>query len=241
MNKRIWSIGCIAAAGAMVVTMLSATPASATEHNLTATLSGAEEVPANGSTYTGSATFTIDDVTNEVCVLSSIDAPGSDPVTANHIHIGGLGQAGPPVVNFLNDQDTCVTADSATVAAILADPAAHYYNVHTSSFPGGGARGQLVLTQVPPSSTTTTSTSTSTTTSSSTTTSTTTTPFVDRDCSEFRFQDDAQAVYDQDPSDPHGLDGPVGPTSDGVAGLACENLPRRAAAQAVAASPRFTG
>lgn len=46
-------------------------------------------------------------------------------------------------------------------------------------------------------------------------------------CDDFQFQEDAQAVYDADPSDPHGLDGPVGPTTDGVPGKACEDRPSR--------------
>src|SRR5215217_2482889 len=44
------------------------------------------------------------------------------------------------------------------------------------------------------------------------------------DCDDFRTQAEAQAVYDQDPSDPNGLDGPIGTASDGQAGVACEEL-----------------
>ena len=40
-------------------------------------------------------------------------------------------------------------------------------------------------------------------------------------CSDFVYQEDAQAEYDADPSDPHGLD------EGGVPGLACEDLPSR--------------
>ncbi len=43
------------------------------------------------------------------------------------------------------------------------------------------------------------------------------------DCDDFAFQEDAQAALDQDPSDPYGLDGPPGPTSAGIPGVACEN------------------
>ena len=46
-------------------------------------------------------------------------------------------------------------------------------------------------------------------------------------CEDFQYQEEAQAVYDRDPSDPHGLDGPIGEASDGVAGVACEELPHR--------------
>ena len=44
------------------------------------------------------------------------------------------------------------------------------------------------------------------------------------DCADFATQEEAQAVYDQDPSDPTGLDGPIGEASDGQAGVACEEL-----------------
>jgi hypothetical protein len=47
------------------------------------------------------------------------------------------------------------------------------------------------------------------------------------DCSDFATQEEAQAVYDADPSDPSGLDGPIGPDNDtrGTPGVACESLP----------------
>lgn len=46
-------------------------------------------------------------------------------------------------------------------------------------------------------------------------------------CANFQFQEDAQAFYDADQSDPEGLDGPPGATSDGEPGVPCESLPRR--------------
>ncbi|HEY8471541.1 MAG TPA: excalibur calcium-binding domain-containing protein [Natronosporangium sp.] len=42
----------------------------------------------------------------------------------------------------------------------------------------------------------------------------------DKDCRDFHWQEDAQAVYDQDPSDPYGLDR----DHDGIA---CEWLPHK--------------
>src|SRR3712207_904711 len=48
------------------------------------------------------------------------------------------------------------------------------------------------------------------------------------DCPDFTYQEDAQAVYDQDTSDPYGLNGSRGEASDGIPGVACEELPRRA-------------
>ena len=48
------------------------------------------------------------------------------------------------------------------------------------------------------------------------------TPLVgDKNCSDFTYQEEAQAVYDQDPTDPNGLDG------NDNDGKACESLPHR--------------
>jgi micrococcal nuclease len=46
------------------------------------------------------------------------------------------------------------------------------------------------------------------------------TPNLDKDCPDFQYQEDAQRVYDRDPSDPYRLD------ADGD-GIACEELPHR--------------
>jgi hypothetical protein len=160
----------IAAAAALLVlpaAALTIGPAGAEVHGLTADLSGAEEVPPNGSTYTGSAVFSIDDVANQICVESSISAdPLVDPVVANHIHPGAAGQSNPPIVDFMNNQDTCVAASPTVIADILANPSGYYYNVHTQQFPGGGARGQLQIVTPTSSSSSTTVTTTSSSTSS---------------------------------------------------------------------------
>jgi micrococcal nuclease len=50
-------------------------------------------------------------------------------------------------------------------------------------------------------------------------------PSGDLDCSNFETQAEAQAEYDLDPSDPHGLDGPQGEGYTGNPGVACEDLP----------------
>ncbi|MFF6807047.1 excalibur calcium-binding protein [Streptomyces sp. NPDC012616] len=45
----------------------------------------------------------------------------------------------------------------------------------------------------------------------------------DLDCGDFTYQEDAQAVFDQEPSDPNRLDEDRGPDD----GIACEVLPHR--------------
>jgi hypothetical protein len=47
----------------------------------------------------------------------------------------------------------------------------------------------------------------------------------DYDCSNFDTQAQAQEVYEQDTSDPYGLDGPPGTGYTGDQGVACEDLP----------------
>lgn len=56
----------------------------------------------------------------------------------------------------------------------------------------------------------------------------------DLDCRDFAFQEDAQAVFDQDPSDPDRLDEDQGPDD----GIACEALPHRPVADVGTALPR---
>ncbi len=45
------------------------------------------------------------------------------------------------------------------------------------------------------------------------------------DCASFNSQAEAQAELRRDPSDPSGLDGPIGTGSDGTSGVACEVYP----------------
>jgi hypothetical protein len=51
------------------------------------------------------------------------------------------------------------------------------------------------------------------------------------DCSDFVYQEDAQEIYDEDPTDPYGLDGAPGEEYAGVEGVACEALPHRGDAE----------
>lgn len=55
----------------------------------------------------------------------------------------------------------------------------------------------------------------------------------DLDCIDFAFQEDAQAEFDRDPTDPHGLDEDRGQDD----GIACEWRPRRGAATLTPVEP----
>ena len=54
------------------------------------------------------------------------------------------------------------------------------------------------------------------------------------DCADFQYQEDAQAVYDQDTSDLYGLDGLPGEAYAGTQGAACEELPSRGSSSSAA-------
>jgi hypothetical protein len=122
----------------------------------TADLTAEAEVPNPGPDgATGSAVITVDDETNEVCFELTIDGLGAqDAVIAAHIHEGAEGVAGDVVVPLFTEPPTgemtgCVQdVDPAIVAAITADPAGHYVNIHTEQFPDGAVRGQLVVSVV---------------------------------------------------------------------------------------------
>ncbi len=81
----------------------------------------------------------------------------SAPVAA-HIHIGAAGVNGPVRVGFFAGAlpatltavtGTVTVADPAVTAAIVANPAGFYANIHTADFPGGAVRGQLHVLKHP--------------------------------------------------------------------------------------------
>lgn len=65
--------------------------------------------------------------------------------TAAHIHKAGAGKSGPVVVPLGGafKPTGCITSTAAIVRGILANPKAHYVNIHSKKFPGGALRGQL--------------------------------------------------------------------------------------------------
>ncbi|HYS41603.1 MAG TPA: CHRD domain-containing protein [Pseudonocardiaceae bacterium] len=123
------------------------------QHNQTtlyaATLAGANEVPAADPADSARAIIRV--TGTQVCFAenwSHLTGP-----TASHIHSAAAGVAGPVVVPLfagavptsITAVTGCTTSDAATLAAIKANPAAFYVNIHTPLFPAGAARGQLHL------------------------------------------------------------------------------------------------
>jgi hypothetical protein len=162
MKTRAWSAGVavlLAVAGAAcgddddsVVDQARDTATSAQQRaeaatRLTATLTGAAEVPPTGDPDgSGTATVNLDATGGKVCYevsVRNIDTP-----SGMHIHEGETGKSGSIVVALTTPTatgitNTCTDADRALIGRIVANPGGFYLNVHTAAHPQGAVRGQL--------------------------------------------------------------------------------------------------
>ena len=120
------------------------TPASNTI-TFTAALLGTSETPSNTSTATGTANFTYNKTTY---VLSgTVTFSGMTP-TAAHIHKGAVGVAGgvifplgiAPFTSPISFTSVALTA--AQITDLMAN--SYYVNVHSTAYPNGEIRGQLI-------------------------------------------------------------------------------------------------
>lgn len=148
-----------------------ATPTPAPDPKFTANLLPANEAPTpvTNADATGSGTVTITmhntkDASGNITASTAdftvtlTGFPAGTTLTGAHIHPGAAGVAGGVIwstglttgeVVLQNGSGTftklaATPADIATAQAILSNPAAFYFNVHTQLNPGGAARGQLV-------------------------------------------------------------------------------------------------
>ena len=110
-----------------------------------AELNGANEPSGGDPDGSGLARIEISDATNTVCTDLEVRQIGI--VTAAHIHRGGAGVIGPPVITLDapddNDSDDCDTVADSLVDEIRANPGGFYVNVHTADYPNGAIRGQI--------------------------------------------------------------------------------------------------
>ena len=149
MARRLTSLSLALVMAALGVVMLAGTVAANHFGTFTTGLSGAEEAPGPGDPN-GKGSVTLD-VYNAGLVCYTLKFQGIETPTMAHIHVGDAGVAGPVVVDLRIDLATqsgnrlayCANATEEVAAAIRANPADYYVNVHNATYPGGAIRGQL--------------------------------------------------------------------------------------------------
>ena len=141
----------IAAAGAVLALGLAGcsslkNPFSSSQVTLTAQLSGANEVPPNARTGSGSAEVTFNRDTRDLRYTVRYSGL-SGPATAAHIHGPAAPTANAPVVVLFDTVGSPINGTSRLSPAQAADLLAgrYYVNVHTAAHPGGEIRGQLTV------------------------------------------------------------------------------------------------
>lgn len=113
---------------------------------LTATLTGAAEVPGPGDPDgTGSAKLTLNHGQGQICYELTVSNIAT--ATAAHIHTGASDAAGPVLIGLDAPADGssegCVNLTKDQIKAVMDNPAGYYVNVHNAEFPDGAVRGQL--------------------------------------------------------------------------------------------------
>ncbi|RJX71346.1 CHRD domain-containing protein [Tsuneonella suprasediminis] len=138
------AIGALALAGCATVEEGIASATNMTYH---ANLTGAQEVGGGDADGTGKASITISDNFDQVC-WDLHDIHNIDTVTAAHIHYGAAGTNGPPVFTLTKSNEGtwkgCSEGAEWTQNRIQGNPQQFYVNIHTTAYPNGAIRGQLM-------------------------------------------------------------------------------------------------
>lgn len=153
LTRRLVAVLFVVAALAAltVATPAAATGDSATKCAAYAVLKPGNENPPTASKTLGAAAIHINGTTLSFAV--TIANPQRETFFAGHIHIGGAGDNGPVRVALFTGpennrklffQAARIQISETDAAAICGDLAGHYVNYHTTTFPGGALRGQLI-------------------------------------------------------------------------------------------------
>src|SRR5918993_195433 len=151
--RRTVGIGGARAGAAFVIALSlvawNAEPALA-DQTFTATLTGAQQVPAVSSAGTGTGTVTLNTAENQITVNLTFSGLTSN---ANAAHIHGAAAAGANAGVLFDFTSVTPAATSGTIPqqtfaitpAQVAELKAglYYFNIHTSNFGGGEIRGQI--------------------------------------------------------------------------------------------------
>lgn len=114
-------------------------------NTFSSTLNGAQEVPATASSATGNGSFTIDTVANTLSFNITTSGLTGGAETGAHIHGPAAAGVNAPILFELplgSSKSGTWTYPEASEADILAGTM--YVNVHTTLFPNGEIRGQIL-------------------------------------------------------------------------------------------------
>jgi hypothetical protein len=119
-----------------------------------ARMTGANEVPANPSTFTGTGTLILNDAKTSALVNGSHNITPTTTVVAGHIHRGPAGVNGPVIFPFPNPNAiTNLTWAIPAADVVNLEAGGLYFNIHTQARPGGEIRGQLLRATLAPAAT----------------------------------------------------------------------------------------
>ena len=130
----------------MAATCLFAMAAHAETVKFKGNMTGAQEVPATGSTGTGTADATLDTTTKKLTYTVTW-ASLTGPATAAHFHApAAMGKNAGVAVSFGNNPTTPVSGTATLTDDQMKQLMAgdFYANVHTKEHPGGEIRGQMM-------------------------------------------------------------------------------------------------
>lgn len=98
-----------------------------------------------GGNAGGQFTGVVDPPKGQFCYI--LNVTGLEQPTAAHVHAGGQGENGAPVITLEapaeGSSGGCQPIAADLASALLANPAGYYVNVHTAAQPDGALRGQL--------------------------------------------------------------------------------------------------
>jgi hypothetical protein len=152
VNRRLLAVlALVVALAVLAVSTPAGASGEATKCTLGAVLKGENEVPPTTSKALGAAVVHVNGT--QLSFAVAIVNPARETFTRGHIHVGAAGVNGGIVVALFeggsNDRKLILQAARLDItedlaARICGDPAGFYVNYHTTEFPGGAIRGQLV-------------------------------------------------------------------------------------------------
>ena len=140
------AITALAAAAAFALTAPALADHLKDGRKLTATLSGANEIPGPGDADgMGMIVARVNPGRGQFCY--TLTASKIAPATMAHIHDAAAGVAGPVVIALKaptsGTSSGCVTISKELAQEIVQHPEEYYANVHNAQYPAGAIRAQL--------------------------------------------------------------------------------------------------